>query len=162
MSLPTLKTVCAKTPHVPAPLVRAVVKQLGGWNTDIAQNCYDIANFGISGGFSGFIYYSDTVAFFKHNKKHILKLAESEAQDLGYTDVFGFFASFNCMKSLDISETEIAKAFFTGKGELLDQILNCLAWYAAETVAREICDVLRSGSENWLEYAGLHGVEGKK
>lgn len=143
MSLPTLKLVCSKMPHVPSPLVRATIKQLGGWDEEAAQNCFDIANFGIGGGFHGFIYYTDTVSFFKRNKKHILELAEREAQDLGYTGVLGLFASFNCMKSLDISETEIAKAVFTGKGELVDQVLNCLAWYAAETVAREIHDILQ-------------------
>ena len=143
MSLPTLKFVCSKLDHVPTPLVRATIKQLGGWNTDTAQNCYDIANFGIDGGFHGFIYYADTVAFFRRNKRHILELAENEASAFGETDVLSFFASFNCMKSLDISETEIAKAVFTGKGELCVQVLNCLAWYAAETVAREIHDILR-------------------
>ncbi|NCU38992.1 hypothetical protein EOL96_08215 [Candidatus Saccharibacteria bacterium] len=143
MSLPTLKLVCSKMPHVPAPLVRAVIKQLGGWDEDAAQNCFDISNFGIAGGFHGFIYYTDTVLFFSKNRKNILKLAESEARDFGYTGVLSFFASFNCMKDLDISETEIAEVFFTGKGELVDQVLNCLAWYAAETVAREIHDILR-------------------
>ena len=143
MSLPTLKLVCSKLDHIPAPLVRATIKQLGGWNTDTAQNCYDIANFGIDGGFHGFIYYTDTVAFFKRNKHHILELAENEASAFGETDALSFFASFSCMKHLDISETEIAKAVFTGKGELVDRILNCLAWYAAETVCREIYEVLR-------------------
>lgn len=83
------------------------------------------------------------VAFFSKNRKNILKWAESEARDFGYTGVLSFFASFNCMKDLDISETEIAVALFTGKGELYDQISVCLVWYAAETVAREIHDILR-------------------
>lgn len=143
MSLPTLKLVCSKLDHVPAPLVRATIKQLGGWSPDTAKSCYDIANFGISGGFSGFIYYTDTVDFFRRNRKNILKLAESERKAYGENGVLALFASFTCMKELDVSETDIAIALFTGKGELSDQVLNCLAWYAAETVAREIYEVLR-------------------
>ena len=142
MPLPTLKSVCAEI-GAPEKLVRAVVRQLGGWDEDTAQSCRDIARFGIGGGFSGFVNHIDTVAFFKRNKNYILELAESEAFYFGENDILSFFSSFNCMKSLDISETELAKALFTGKGEQVDQILNCLAWYAAETVAREIHDILR-------------------
>ena len=141
MSLPTLKSVCAEI-SAPASLVRAVVRQLGGWDEDTAQNCRDIARYGVDGGFSGFIYYTDTVAFFKRNSRYILELAENDVFSLGEKDILSFFASFNCMRSLDVSQNDIARAIYQGKGEMVEQILNCLAWYAAETVAREISDYL--------------------
>ena len=151
MSLPTLKSVCAEI-GAPEKLVRAVVRQLGGWNADTAQNCRDIDRFGIGGGFSGFIYYADTVAFFKLNKKSIMKLAKNDVFSLGEKSVLSFFASFNCIKTLDISEEDLARAIYQGKGEMTTQIFNCLAWYAAETVAREIDDYL---GENLLFYGEL-------
>ena len=120
--------------HIPAKLTRSVVNQLAGWE-EFKNSAPDIARYGIDGGFHGFIYYVDTVRFFKKNRYDIMKLAETEADSLG-EDVLTMIASFNCMKSLDVTTSEIAKAIYSGKGECVDQIMNCLAWFAGEEVCR--------------------------
>jgi len=126
--------------NVPAKLIRAVVSQLGGWEA-FKEIAPDIINHGIDGGFRGFIYHTDTVAFFKRNRAAIMDLAEDQCRDIGYEGLFNMFASFNCMKTFGAKEGEIAKALYTGRGDVAEQILTCLAWYAGEEVARSYCDM---------------------
>ena len=129
--------------HISTKLVKAVVSQLGGWDS-FKGSAPDISNHGIDGGFAGFTWHTDTVAFFKKNRAAILELAESEWQEIGYEGMFDMFKKFGCMKGY--SEDEIAKAIYTGKGEYADQILNCLSWYAGEEVCRSYCDLM---DEDW-------------
>jgi len=117
-------------------LINAVIRKVG------IDAVSDINNHGIGGGFSGFIYYSDTVKFFDTYKKDILKLAEQQAEEMG-EDMLSMIANFNCLssgqypnKKPDYSQTEIAQAIFSGRGECVDQIKNAMAWYAAEEVCR--------------------------
>lgn len=135
----TLKNFTSSASHVPAPIIRGVVRQLGGWNDDTRQNLRDIAKHGIGAGFHGFIYYVDTVAFFKRHRKAIMILADETAREFGHVGALELFASFNCMKGY--SQDEVARAVYTGKGESVDQILNCIAWYVGETVARAFDDM---------------------
>ena len=53
----------------------AIVDQLGLSFTEVDElraTLNDIHSYGIEGGFGGFIYYSDTVAFAEQNKSDIL------------------------------------------------------------------------------------------
>ena len=134
----TLKQFIEET-SCPESIVRAVIRQLGGWNEDTRQSMKDIARHGIDGGFHGFIYYADTVDFFKRNKKSILAMADDYARDFGHAGALDLFSSFNCMK--EFSQDEIARAIYAGKGDCKDQILNCLAWFAGEEVARSYYDI---------------------
>jgi hypothetical protein len=124
--------------NLPEKLVRSTVKQLAGWD-DFQVAAQDISRYGADGGFHGFVYYKDTVSFFKRNRKEIMHIAEEQAKDFG-VNVLDMIAGFNCMKSLDITQGEIATAIYTGKGEMVDQVYNCLAWYAAEEVSRSFAD----------------------
>ena len=119
-------------------LVRAVVRQLGGWE-EAKHSMPDIARHGIDGGFHGFIYYVDTVAFFKRNKKAILAMADECSRDFGYDSALYLFSTFNCMKGF--SQDEIARAIYAGKGDCKEQIMNCLAWFAGEEVSRSYYDI---------------------
>ena len=140
----TLKNFIEST-NIPAPLVRSVVRQLGGWNVDTWHNLNDISNHGIDGGFGGFIYYVATTAFFKRNRKHILEMAQDQAKEFG-TGMLEMIMSFGCIKKLEgIDQDEIARAIYKGKGECVDQIMNCLAWYAGEEVARAYVDFIERG-----------------
>ena len=134
----TLKQFIEET-NCPESIVRAVARQLGGWNEDTRQSMKDIARHGIDGGFPGFIYYVDTVAFFKRNRKAILDYAREYARDLGYDGEMHLFSTFNCMNGF--TQDEIARAIYTGKGACKDQILNCLAWFAGEEVSRSYYDI---------------------
>jgi len=51
-------------------------------------------------------------------------------------------AGFNVFKRDPVSVDEVARAIYQGRGEMAEQILNVLAWYALEEVARAYCDLL--------------------
>jgi hypothetical protein len=117
-------------------LTRAVAKQIGGMDSlkEIAQ---DVCNHGADVGFHGFIYYSDTTAFYKKNKAAIIELVAEMAQDLGETAI-ALVKGFNCLKSS--TEEEIATTLY-GKPSQHDQtVANALAWFALEEVCRTITD----------------------
>lgn len=125
-------------------LVRAVVRQLGGWNAYTLQNLRECAEHGADTGWSGFTYYAETVAFYKRHKKDILALAVEEANDVGQ-NVLPFIAGFNC---LDVTIEEVAKAIYAGKGAMVESIQNALAWYALEEV-----------SHAWSDYCYSKGIK---
>lgn len=114
-------------------LVRAVVRQSGGWES-FQEMALDIVQHGINCGFSGWIYYTETTKFFKNNRKLILKLAEEQAYDFGVQSVIDFIYRFNWACDRPTYD-EIAKAIYTGKGEICTHIENMCAWYAVESVA---------------------------
>ena len=122
--------------NIPATLTRAVIKQLGGWSS-FKGSAPDIANHGIDGGYCGFVYYTDTVAFFKRNRRDIVELAKQQADDFGM-GVLEMVAGFNCLNG-DYSTDEIGETLFGGP--VNDQIANALAWYAGEEVARVYADM---------------------
>lgn len=126
--------------NIEPSLIRATVKQFGG--VENFNECYqDVCNHGIGGGFQGFIYYSDTLAFAKKHKKAILKLAQDQAKEVGIHTV-SLLASFNCFKSLDEMDIEV---WLAGDKENETEILNGLAWYAGEEVCRIAYDIFERG-----------------
>lgn len=52
--------------HISAELIRAVVRQAGGW-ADFKEMARDVANHGADAGFHGFTYYHDTESFTKRH-----------------------------------------------------------------------------------------------
>lgn len=112
-------------------LARAVVKRVG------RDRLEDIVKYGIDGGFNGFIYYTETVAFFKKHRADIMDMAEEMAADLG-EDVFAMIGGFGCLKDSKLGAYEISEAL-NGRGENADIVRNAMAWFAAEEVARELC-----------------------
>lgn len=125
--------------NLPASLTRAVIRQLGGWSS-FKESAKDICRGGIDGGFSGFTYYTDTVAFFKRNRREIIELAKQQADDFGQ-GVLEMVAGFNCLNG-DYSVDEIGETLFGGEPD--DQIANALAWYAGEEVCRAYVDMLEN------------------
>ena len=87
-------------------IYKAVIKQLGG-----KESLKDVTNHGADGGFSSFIYHSDTVEFFRKNKKHIIMLAENMANDLG-EDVTNMIKGFNCLKDYELTNSQIGKVLY--------------------------------------------------
>ena len=121
--------------HINDLLIRAVVRQSGGWEafTEMAD---DITNHGVGGGFHGWIYYAETVPFAKRNKGQILALASTLADDLGES-MLAMIAGFNCLKT---TPEVIAEAIYNPRSSEQTQVFNALAWFAAEEVARSYCD----------------------
>lgn len=131
----TVKEFAAKS-NVSETLIRAVVRQVGGWN-NFKELAEDVRDYGADGGFSGFIYYTDTLAFFEHNKKLIMSLAKEQASEFG-CGVYQMIAGFNCLK---ITDSEVVEAIYES-GEYETDVKNALAWYALEEVCRAYCDVV--------------------
>ena len=123
--------------NIPESLVRAVVRQMGGWES-FKQSAPDITRHGISGGYHGFIYYSETVPFAKRNKRAISEMASEQAKEIG-EGLVEMIMGFNCFKNSKPTEYEIIKAL-VGCG-ISTQVPNALAWYAGEEVARAYCDM---------------------
>lgn len=119
-------------------LKEAVIRQIGGKNN--ARDYFpDVCSHGASEGFNGFIYYTETISFWKRHKNLILKYAEELATDLG-EDMITMIQNFNAIKG-DFSQTEIAQALYGRCNEdKYTNIYNVMAWFALEEVAREYCD----------------------
>lgn len=122
-------------------LRNAVIKQLGydpddTENEEMLSTMSDIANYGISGGFSGFIYYSDTVEFFKKNRSRIVEMCKEYADEFGQ-DVISMVAGFNCLNDDPETRDEIGRAIYGHMKPDDTLVANALAWFAAEECARE-------------------------
>lgn len=113
-------------------LIKAVINQLGGagYELQIKNTLQGGANCGIN----GFIYYSDTVSFWRKNRAAITAMLEELADSLG-EDVVSMVSSFNSIKG-DYTTTEIGKAIFGRYNEEFTNIYNTLAWFALEEVGR--------------------------
>ena len=74
-----------KNSSIPATLIRAVVKNMNGWDS-FKESAQDVVNHGASCGFGNFIYYSDTVAFTAKNRKTIAEYATDQSKEIGYND----------------------------------------------------------------------------
>jgi hypothetical protein len=124
--------------NIPSRLVRAVIRQIGGWQS-FKESAEDICRGGIDGGFHGFIYNRDTEAFAKRNRRDIVSLATCQAEDFG-EDVIDMVRNFNCLKGQRPTSAEVGEALYAGwQGDDSVNVLNVLAWYAGEEVAREYC-----------------------
>ena len=119
-------------------LVRAAVKQSGGMQSFL-EDMHNIVNHGVNGGFHGWIYYSETVKFAEKHKAHILELAEEMASDFG-TGVFEMIAGFNCLGK-GYTASSVARAIYERDHEDHTQVMNALAWFACEEVARAAYDI---------------------
>lgn len=130
-----------KVANINPKLTGAVIRQFGGWDY-FKEQAHDIANHGIDGGFSGFIYYDETNTFAKKHKKLIIENVKQFADEIveSFTKVI---ADFNCLKNTGIAENDVITALMYPRScddFVLQQVYNALAWYAGETVAHEYAD----------------------
>ena len=118
----------------------AVITQLDMDEKETQQTLQDVARGGASGGFSGFIYHSDTIKFAEDNKKAIYGQIKQQAEDFG-ENPFKMIQSFSCLKDIKPTISEIADTIHGNPDQATvndgvdTQIMNALAWYALEEVA---------------------------
>ena len=122
-------------------LIRAVIRQSGGW-IDFQEKAPDISNYGISGGFSGWIYYTETCQFYAKNQSSIIKLVECQSDEYGYHSAQDMVKGF---RSLDTTLSEIGCTLYGNKRQHDTQVANALAWFAAEEVANAYNDWVNYG-----------------
>ena len=127
-----LSTVISNT-NIPDTLIRSVVRQCAPWDEfkEIAQ---DVASHGAGAGFSGFIYYHETIDFTKRNRKYIVELLQDQCSDFGFDNIYQMISGFNCLNDLYSSE-EIVESFYRDN-DTRTAVFNALAWYALEEVSR--------------------------
>ena len=131
-----LASLCEQS-NIPASLIKAVVRQLGGWQS-FCESAPDVCRGGIDGGFHGFIYTAETKAFTKRNCADIAIMAQEQARDFGCS-VTEMVQGFGCFRNGDKpTDSEIGMALYAGKDNGGD-VMNALAWYAGEEVCREYC-----------------------
>lgn len=138
----TLKSLCENT-NIPESLVRAVVRQLGGWES-FTQSTPDISNYGIDRGFHGFIYTKETEDFAKRHRKDITAMARNQASEFGIGSI-EMIRGFGCFRNDPPTDEEIGSALYAGKNlEGGTPVLYALAWYAGEEVARAYVDMIEN------------------
>ena len=117
-------------------LIVPVMNQTGVDGEDFFNELRDVANSpcGAAGGYSGFIWYTDTVKFYRKNRAKILALANYYVGLLGEGNALAVVMDFNSIKG-NYSEDEVARALYGRFNEDLTQIYNALAWFALEEVA---------------------------
>ena len=113
------------------PLKRAVMRQFGD-SESFYESVSDIANYGASGGVSGFIYYSDTVNFTKRNKIKIMQSLTELSNDIGES-IVSMLSHWQCLRGM--SQRDIMDGLYNPKSEDKITVYNALAWYALEDVA---------------------------
>jgi hypothetical protein len=98
------------------------------------ENC---AEHGADIGISGFIYYHETIAFFKKHRQDIVAHMEQTAAELG-TDIISMVQGFGVFRNSDKpGPSEVGRALWGGKKqEELTTLYNVFAWYALEEVSR--------------------------
>ena len=124
-----------------AKLINAVKNQSGlNWDDfkDYLQNVSGCPC-GAAGGFSGFVWYSETSSFWRKNRKLITELMQEQADSLGENPL-SMVLGFNCFKGGSFSQEEIGRALFGNYNEDYMQIYNAFAWFALEEVAYRFSD----------------------
>jgi len=124
-------------------LIDAVFEQLGADDRDeFRDTLRDVLQGGADAGFHGFIYYTETRAFYLEHRALILEQLREDAESMGAESVISLVASSNCAD--DCSEDEIGRALYGSLDESDGAriVSNCLAWYALESVAYYVIEVL--------------------
>ncbi len=113
-------------------LINAVINQLG--TIDYVS---DVNNHGMSAGFPGFTYYSDTHKFAMRYRKLIVKLLEEQADQLG-EEVVSMVCSFGVFRNSPMDNEDKKELYrYLGGGKCEQSaITNVMAWFAAEEVCR--------------------------
>ena len=122
-------------------LIKAVKRQTGRDWSDFQEEMKNVSNSlcGAAGGFCGFIYYSEPVAFWRRNRKIITEHLNDLAFSLG-ENTLQMVMLFGGIKDGDFSEDEIGRALYGRYNSELDQIYNVFAWFALEEVANWYSD----------------------
>lgn len=113
-------------------LVRAVKNQMGLGVADFFRELSEVRY--AAQGVTGFIYYSETVWFWRKNRKLITDMMKDLAESMGEGLVESVM-NYVQVKKDGWAEEEVAMALYGNYNDELDQIYNIFAWGALEEVA---------------------------
>lgn len=117
-----------------------VKKQLDVENQkDFISTLKDINNYGMEGGFNGFIYYKDTVEFYDRNRPLIIKLLEDMSDQFG-EDIIDVISNFKVIKDDGYTKSDIAKVLYSKEKDtdVNMSIKNYIVWAMVEYLASEL------------------------
>lgn len=100
-------------------LAKAVFDACGNTATDALIEAQNIYGSGMSGGFAGMIYYSDTVAFFDDNEDDIIDLVNNS----GFEELY----------------TQFGKDYFENGS---DYAKNNITWFVFDEIVRDFFDTV--------------------
>lgn len=121
--------------NIDATLIRAIVRWHGGWS-EFKEISGDISKYGANTGIS-FIYYTDSVKFFRNHAPAIKIWLTDLAADV-YDCTMG-----EMVKQWNLSQysiEEINQALYTGKGDAVDQVFDIACKAVVEEIARAVVD----------------------
>jgi len=149
-----LRSFVSENSTFPARTVNNVIRALGyplsgSGETfkELSTEFINCAEHGADIGFSGFIYYHETISFFKSNRVAIASHLERTAEELG-TDIFSMVQNFGVFRNTDKPKpSEIGKALWDSSQSYpeLTYLYNVFSWYALEEV-----------SQTWYRYLEEH------
>lgn len=120
-----------------ARLIKGVIENLNydpeTEKDEFESTISDIIQFGINNGYGKFVYYNDTVDFFKKYRSEIITLVKEQAAEFGQNPI-ELVLSFNCIN--DDEFENVAKCLYGRLDDDCTYVANGLTWFAAETVCR--------------------------
>jgi len=125
-----IKNVIVALGFNPVHVSKEELKELSGTFQDCSEH-------GADSGFSGFIYYNETIAFYMANREDIVKHMENTAAELG-TDIISMVQCFGVFRySNKPTPSEVGRALWDSKKcPELATLYNVFAWYALEEISR--------------------------
>lgn len=133
-------------------LINAVLNGLAEPEDGNYYQINDVCRHGMAAGFGQFIYYNDTVTFYKKHRTLINKLVFEMAEELGESAV-EMVGGFSCLKLYDYkkrlwdddNQNVIGRCIYGGRmGDDSTHIQNALCWFAVE----EVCRWIQNEAEN--------------
>lgn len=117
-------------------IVKAVRRQIGMSLEDFFDELSNVSNSscGAAGGYTGFIYYSETVSFWRKHRKIITEMMKELAGITG-ENLLESVMNYGAIRDQGWAEDEVGKALYGNYDENLDGIYNIFAWGALEEVA---------------------------
>jgi hypothetical protein len=142
--------------------VHHVITALGYRNTGgleslkiLSANLADCAKHGADGGFPGFIYYSDTLTFFRRNRQDIVNNLELTAGEMG-EDIISMVQHFGVFRyETPPTAADIGKALW-GTGALKDDLTslyNVFAWFCLEEISHVWYRYLEDNPAYYAEFS---------
>jgi hypothetical protein len=124
--------------------IRSVIQALG-YNVqgrteslkELSSQLVDCAKQGADSGFPGFTYYTDTIWFFRHNRKDIVNNIIGTAADIG-EDVIKMIQNFGIFRySTPPGSDEVGRALWASAHlhHDLTTLYNVFAWYTLEEIS---------------------------
>lgn len=133
----TLKSAAAST-GVSRRMLASISLRIGTWPEYRDRIAKEISEHGADCGWSGFIYYAETEAFYRAHRAEILRMLRESADEIGQTPA-EMISSFRCLAG--VSRDEVAAVLAGGRSEFRSTVQNALAWFALEEVSRRIADM---------------------